>query len=441
MKNGKWLCSDWDHRDPRDDLHNVDDGLYLSALQRLPGSIRLLLQDSEMHVEIEEVDGVPLVTKIIKRREPEYLKGHENFFIFDDEGKRIPLSEEEYNELLGFKKDSEDVLNMEGDDLQSLDSEWTPPMDVHDVIYDATEYVHTVQRLVESEPFQKQSNQRKIEIIKKLQNDLIYSADYFPYPKDKRFHTEASKKVAKLIFDEDLTKQQLGAMLGPRCPDKRAEYVKELRARASKMMPGVDKARTLKKAQKVYDSLIRDRKAGRSAESSIFSDSDRAKLWALWRAKEAKNKGSVKLLSWQFKKLFSSKLQRTVVIPEMERIDNALASGKVTRDQAKEMQKACITSVNEKLRERVNALYGEKAQRIEQLKRDKVRALELPTWLTEAPLIEEPPAELTDEDIAFDLDSGPPDIEEVLDDQFFGPETVFDQEGMSQELLEGGSDT
>lgn len=433
-RNINWLCSDWDSRDPKDDLHNVEDGKFLEAIAKLPESFRLLMQDNDMHVEITEVNGEPIVTKIIKKRDEAFIQSTESYFVYDNEGARIPLTEDEYNKLLGLRTNPDDVFSLDGLDLQSIDSENSPARHVWDVIYDSTEYTRNINNLLENQSFQNNSPAEKQKIVDKMKEEQIYSADFFPYPVDKRLHSDAAKRVAALIEEKNLTKQQLGAILGPRNPEKRLAYVQELRSSARKMIPGPGKAATFKKAQAVYDQLVSDRKMFKNREDSIFTDTDRAKLWTIWRSKEARVHGEVKLLPWQFQKAYSAKLQKTVVVPALEKIDQQYDGGLITLEMARNLRTEVRKDATAKLAERMEALYGTKKVKPIEIQRGKAPILstQLPTWLVDVP-------EIKNEEVPLDLlaDVTSVEPEEVLPDYYFASDD-YSNDYLEETLLEGG---
>ena len=392
--NGHFLCSEWDHREPSCDIKDVETGKYLSALQDLPNSIRQLLEDSEMFCEVDDVEGSYHVTKIIRKRPAEYLTGEEHYFIFDKDGRRIPLTEEQFSELLGMKSSEDDVLNLDGEMLEGLNSEYTCPLDKHDVIVDYTEYVRKARAILSGEwPYQNISNGKKRELLHEAE-DLIYSADWFPYPQDKRLHSSHARKVASLIESRNLSKQQLGALLGPKDPDTRMAEVKKMRAIAAKMKSSPGKAKLLGRAQSIFDQMTKQRKAKKTAETALVDATDRSKLWAMWRERKALIEGQVELMSWQFQKAYRAKL------------DKLVSQSLITKEEA-----------SERLTERTKALYGEGISPVK-VERTKAPLLSVqkPDWLENAPPITN---DVVTEDFEMNTLAEFPEIEEVDDNLAF----------------------
>lgn len=171
---GHNLPSCLEHRDPKSDLTDIETGRYLQGLQDLPQSVRQLLEDGNLHVVLDEF-GV--IVKLIRKRDPEFLNGREDYFVIDQLGRRIPVTEEELDAQLGIEHNPDDVYNCSEVTLEGLDaqryseggedeeedhaveitgelvSEYVPPMDRWDVIYDATEYTQTARRIVELAQF------------------------------------------------------------------------------------------------------------------------------------------------------------------------------------------------------------------------------------------------------------------------------------------------
>jgi hypothetical protein len=366
MSRGHVLGSDWAHRDARDDYHNIDDGKFLSTLQQLPSSIRQLLQDSDMRVELREIDGKYRIVKIVKKREQAYLQGTTSFFVYDKDGKRIPLSEEEFNHLLGMEGNPDDVFNRQDVDLQTLDSEHIAPLDCWDVIYDATEFAVSAERMVDNEKWQTLPNTQKKAQLDQLADALIYSADYFPYPADKNLHSPRAKSIAKNIR-EGMTKQQLGALLGSREVDKRPEIIQDLRRKAQLISAGPEKAKILVRARTMMEQLVQQRKNYKGPIKDPICDSDRSKLWAMWRDQQIKNTGSVPLMPWQFEKAYRFKLQRRVL------------AGEITKQEAEQF-----------LAERMEKLFAKKGNPA--LGDEVIRANtepSLPPWLQAPPPLQE----------------------------------------------------
>jgi len=400
--NGHYLCSDFDHLDPRSDLEDIATGKFMEARSRLPESFRQLMQDESLFVQVEEVQGVPYVTKVVKRREPEFLTGSEIYFVFDNEGIKIPLTEEEYHKLLGLKNDPEDVLNMSNDDLETIGSVAVPPLDKYDVVYDCSEFVKELQKLLDL-----QDRDGKVAVSKEtladLQEELIYSADWFPYSADKRIQSSVACSIAEKIRSCDLTKQQLGALLGSKMTDNRLQIVKKLRKDAASLPLGKQKAGLLLRAQSIHHSVMKDMKAGKYQDQSIVTDDERAKLWYMWRNKKIETEGAIKLMPWQFQKAFSAKLNKKVT------------AGILSKEEAV----VCLS-------ERMEALYGEKKTTlvIERTKAPIV-SINLPQWVTEAKSVEE---EVVPEEMLGEWIPPTEEIEDITFEEEDTEQCVFEME-------------
>jgi hypothetical protein len=361
--NGHTLCSDHSQYDNSSGINDILCGNYLSALHQLSGNFRQLLEDSNLHVELVEFGGRNVVGKIVKRRESEFLTGQTRHFVFDNEGHRIPLEEEEFDKLLGLEGNPDDVYNTKDLVLESIDSETLPAFDAWDVVYDCTEYIRAVERLFEDEKWQAKPVVEKYTELTKLSNELIYSANWFQYPADKRIHGHKAKLIVKEI-EKGITRAQLGALIGPRNPEKRIESAQKLRKRALSMPLGIERGKVLVKAQQLTLDVIRDQRKIRVTGKTYdpISDSDRANLWAKWREREVKVNGSVQLMSWQFSKMYYAKLDKQVIAGQMTAQE---------RDQ--------------KHQDAMQRLYG--TNKVIQAVQEKTMPV-MPSWLVEAPSVE-----------------------------------------------------
>lgn len=360
----RWLVDSWDHRDPQDDLHDIDCGRYLQALHTLPQSLRQLLEDNSLYIELQEIDNKYQVTKITKKRESEFLQGTEKYFVYDDEGNRIPLSENEFDKLLNLEHDSEDLFETNEIQLETLDSEHTAPMDVWDIVFDASEYIK------EAEVFVNAWNEGRInpqlitnndpeEHLQAMQDTSIYSADWFPYAADKRIHSNRAKEIAEAIVKRDLTKAQLGAMIGPREPDCRVRAAQAMKIKAKKLKPGKEKADLLIKAQKLLLQTAKDFRKKQLPCYPTISNSDKNKLWTLWKEKEILLHKETKLISWQFERWYKQKLQLELQ-SQVEEIQQCLKVGSLGNIEAKAKIKSLQEEASKKLSNRMNELYGQK---------------------------------------------------------------------------------
>lgn len=285
-----WLVSEFDHRDPKNDLTDIDTGKYLQALSTLPNSIRQMMEDSDMHVELELIDGQYRIVHIVKRRNAEYLQGTEHFFIFDKDGKRMSLTEDQYNDLLGLKKNPLDVLNTSEVELSSLDSENSPPMDAWDVIFSAKEYLNNLWKL---------SANATEEEVQKLQDESIYSADWFPCNRDKRLRSKKALELVALIQKGRVTQFELARTLAEltRNPlQEKQDRALQMRQVALQMPLGKERAVLLKRAGDLLQEVFR----APNIQAKI-SNGEKNRLWEIWRDQQAIQRKTIKLKDWQVK--------------------------------------------------------------------------------------------------------------------------------------------
>ena len=394
MSQGHMLVCELDHRNPSSDLADVETGKALQAMSELPASIRMLLEDSNIHVQLEEVEGKYRIVKIVKKRDPGYVQGTENYFIFDSEGKRIPLTEEEYSELLGMKQNPEDVLSLDEEQLEGIDSSVSVAMDMWDVVYDASEFVGELKRLaaIQDETGEPISAAK----ITDLSEKLIYSADWFPYPTDKRLSSSVARKIADLIETRNLSRQQLASMLGNHGVDNRLDIVKSMRVKAGKLSPGKEKAALLNRAQSLFDLAMRDLKGGTYQDRPVVPTEDKAKLWALWRSQQISDRGEVQLMSWQYEKMERAKLQKNLVAPYQKQLDARREAGEISKDEYRDLLVRCQGEAAEALSASMQKLFGVRpGQRVERTKAPILRA-SLPSWIEDAPPMPEASGESDD---------------------------------------------
>jgi len=306
-----WLVSDFDHRDPDDELHDVETGRCLEALDYLPGNLRLLIQDNHCRVHIKEVDNSYRAVKIIKKREAEFLQGSENYFIYDKFGIRINLSEEEYDKLLGLEHNPEDVFNAEDVELETLDSDQNAPMDVWDVVWDASDYVNTAQRMIESG-----ASEYELGLLREGQHPQHedvkeYSADFFPYPSYRSTYSHRAVEVEAKILSDNLNRAGMMKMLYPaQHEDQRAAKAAKLKAKARTLPLGKERARLFKQAEAMLNSWRKAQKTKKKIASSELSRSECRRLWETWRKRQIDLHGSVELTHWQWAKMYYAKLKR-----------------------------------------------------------------------------------------------------------------------------------
>ena len=359
-RNRGWLVDDWNNRDPDDnDLNNIDDGKALSALSALSGNHRLLLQESDTHIELSLLGDFYRVAKIVKKREPEYIQGQDQYFITDKYGDRIPITEDKMDELLGINHNPEDIFNSSEVELEALEHTHTTPRDVWDVIFDATEGINRIQILTNSQEWQKHAtlpsrwyrercktreefekrkeiewNGSTTDITELKKSDVewlknsIYSADWFPYPVDKRIHHPRAKDIANRIKQGEFkTRQELSTVIGKtKIVDTRPEMAKQILKSAEGIRHGEKRAALYKKAQLITDQYRKSSPGRLVSERNIIPAGDRKKLWDLWRDQQMLSGKTVELLPYQYKRaLFGTLLRQG--LPEEEartRTQNAL---------------------------------------------------------------------------------------------------------------------
>jgi len=369
--NRGWLVHDWDNRDPSSKLEDIDCGGYLEALSSLSDNHRQLLQDNSMHINLTDMEDSYRVSKVVKMREAEYLQGSAQYFVLDSEGKRIPIDEDEWEKLTGGNPNPEDVYNHPDAELQGIE-EWTTPRDTWDILFDATPFIQASRQLLEDEVWQTKPGKQKLQDLEDLSNGVtivvqhdnysrkfqggIYSADWFPYPADKRLRSCRALGIAERI-KHGLTRGQLAHLLRDQI-DTTASDAVAIRKAALQLPLGKERAMRLQRAEEIRLSApsLSDRN-----KSGTITPSEKRRLWDIWRDKELADKGTVELTHWQYAKALKAKLLK---------------------------QGMSSLQANERVKECVCRLF-----------KQEVRALDLPTkevdvedllsWMREAPLPEE----------------------------------------------------
>jgi hypothetical protein len=349
---GHLLMSDLSHRDPINDLEDIDTGQFLQTLSELPTSLRQLMEDGDVHVKLAFWGGRYRIVKIIAKRNPEFKRGSKKHFIFDKESKRIPVSEEKLDEIIGLGGDPEDVYNNKEVEFGGLQEEHIPPMDAWDVCYDATDYLRRLEQLQENDELTPLLQREGIEAIDKMQDELIYSAKWFPTPVMKGLHSARARAIAKRI-ESGLTRQEMRRLLQSPA-DSTKEVVKVARLKARKMRPCREKGQILLGAIKIL-AIKAEATKQKKYPPAPLAQSEKAKLWGLWREAEMRRGGSVKLTSWQFRKALRAKLLR---------------EGHVDPE-----------SIEAYVQERVNAIYPRRAKEFGQYQEPVLDPSSLPEWL------------------------------------------------------------
>ncbi len=338
----------------------IECGETFTKVDELSQLQRQLVEDESLRVQLDDQGRV---VKLISRREPEYMQGREEFFITAQDGARIPISEDELDELVGNQANSEDVYIAAAEgkvELKDIESEFSTPRDMYDISFDATEFLQQVDSMdwseVEGDPS---------EILDELADEYIYSADWFPRKADKRIRSKACREALAKIQSsrESLPKQVIMQLIG-KSLDKRLSMIQELEKQAHSLKPGKMKASLLLRAQTIKLSRIRDlqrsrckwvdlhaeldplaiqtpadRKAFIAAyrqatpgpiklkfrvNSSKSLEGEAHHIWDAWAKHENEVKGGVVLTSWQYRLKVSFKLGEKI------------AKGFLTREEAQE---------------------------------------------------------------------------------------------------------
>jgi hypothetical protein len=362
---GHMLVSDLDNRDPISDLHDIETGKFLSAIDALPALVREDLCSSDIRVQLD-ADG--RIVKVIKRRNPEFLQGTEREIEVLADGTRVPS-----NEDLGLVEDSEDVYSCcelvrgtgalsdsyDDEDVEFSDvdedshtvTEYSAPMDRWDVVFDATAYIQAAHQLQQTAEYRKADAGERQELLEKLGDEMIYSADLFPCARDKRVRGLAARLLSR-IQAGDMTKAELGKLtLGG---NEREKKLVALRAQVRKST-GKARGKIMLQAQAMRQSRINAMRNARgfvmqydeASEkyvavkrqgntvrcTSTLSQGEISMLWDAFRQYEAQSKGAVALPAWQFKRALTAKLQRLV------------AKGELTQQEAKVRYQKSLTNV------------------------------------------------------------------------------------------------
>jgi hypothetical protein len=322
----RWLTTDWDHRDPDHDLEDVETGKCLDAIDGVGGLTRMLLESTDFHAQVEDEDGHYRITKLIRKRNPEFQQGKEVYFVYDDEGRRISLSEDQMDHVLGLTHNPEDVFEADVT-LEGIESEHIAPMDAWDVVWDETD-VYRAEKRLEKAPFWDSFSEEQQEQEFQMLRDGIhpeypdtreYSANFFEYPQDKRCTSVKAKLIAKQITETNVSRGRLAQLLSePPKRDLRPEKARKLKEQAAHLPPGKDKLRLMNQANAMMSCYARSlramrRKGKRFADEQPVSASDKRTLWALWREQELVKHGKVELTQWQYERALYAKLVRSGV--------------------------------------------------------------------------------------------------------------------------------
>jgi hypothetical protein len=281
------------------------------------------MQDSDVHIQVMEIGSRTVISKIVQKRDPEYLQGTDQYFGVTPSGERFPLTEEQHDLICGISRNPEDVYECDGIELVGLEAitgEHFVPRDTWDIIYDATDYLRAAKRLTQGEnaggingqTFLQMSSQRRAEVLQKLADHgscRIYSAKWFPRKADKRIKTVRAKRIEALLKERTIPRSEMARLIGRPYfddRDKRPGLIRELTGKAEKMTPGPDRARVMRRAQSLKQSVRIDRQR---AEPPVMGG-EKERLWSLWMDSQMREHGSVKLMPWQFEAAMRAKKSR-----------------------------------------------------------------------------------------------------------------------------------
>lgn len=339
-----WTTDEWDHRDPIDDLHDVETGKYLSAMQELPQSVRQLMQESDFFVVIDESNRV---TKEIHKRDPEFQTGNYVYRVKTEDGEKL-LDEEALDKLLGLEGSPDDVYanpdNLEyghvsmsaeeSDDNMSdgntvVECDYVAPMDRWDLIYDDSEYRKAAIEYTHSSAYARHSERTRQWVFSKLYDENVYSADMFLKKQDKRLKTQLTKDMAKCIQEGSVQ----GKDLVQWTKDKTDPKVPEINKLTWMLYSGrcvcygKRRVNVWKRRQELIEKRINAMKKMKTFKFNDngdiehipsvnavqnLSSSDKQKLWDLWRKEQVLNEGEIKATSWVYAKIVSKKFMLKV---------------------------------------------------------------------------------------------------------------------------------
>ena len=321
-----WLCSEWDNRDPNSDLEDIETGKFLDAIDSLPQLTRQLLEDSDLRVDLEEVNNRYEVVTIVKKREPEYLNSKSSFFILDANGDKVTLSEREFDALLKIQHNPEDLYEVDGLDLTSLEGHYSTPKDIWDTLYNSKEYLKTARTLLQNDKWQARPRSAKAKQLKQIADgksaefpdSSVYSADWFYYTQDKRLHTKRTKEIAEIISTQDISASQLKSLIAQFKPpyDARPAKAAKLRQEAENLPLGRKRALKLQRADRMMECHHVTRRAQLKQGWQEIPQDEVNKLWDLWRECHLKAHGKVSLTYWQYEKMVFEKQIRSGMLPK-----------------------------------------------------------------------------------------------------------------------------
>lgn len=386
------LSSELGNSDDVDDLHDIQTGRFLQAIGTLSHSIRSYYEAEQSRVKTIEFMGRRIISKIVVRRNSEFIQGQDRYFGISADGKRVPMSEEEWEAYTGGTTNEEDVYEHGDTEFITLDRDYSAPMDRWDVLFDATEYINYVKNLQKqldkledaqlelldttnprkskndiiisrAEFFvQKEANIPPKALLDKVNysirglikqtrtnlrdapkrvNELTYSSNWFPQKQDKRLFSKKAQDIIDVINTSDLSKLEVGRMIGNPL-DRRPELVQQFRKQAEKTKPGRKKGQLLIRAQRVAESRMNDMvhrsitEDGKGILVTIqkqetqIPQSDMTRIWEAWHRRCIELYGENKLTSWKFKQHLNRKY-----MPQLsERLKEQLDKKEISKEEA-----------------------------------------------------------------------------------------------------------
>jgi hypothetical protein len=338
------LISDLEHRDMETEIEGS-----FAKFDTLSPLNRQLSQEENVRADFLG----NRVTKVVKRRDPEFQQGTEQSFVVDKEGMMIPVSDDEMKDILDSGE--EDIYR--NSTPVSIEDRHFTPRDRWDLVFDASEFLQEVRKnlgIINS-----LSGRSREKYLERMTDEHLYSANIYPPKRDKRIRRgfeEVARDIGKLDRDQLLIICNHGRDVTP-------EYIRKLRREAWKMKKGRARAAKLEKAaeisrvrivnlrketsfkrrvekeeqyltaarQELFQKIdpetrlaLRKEIIGteRSLQAArkkllkfilsgssvpVISRSERASLWSLWIDSRSEE---TRLPAWKFERLYRAKLTR-----------------------------------------------------------------------------------------------------------------------------------
>lgn len=389
-RKGHPLADELDHRTFETE---IDGGF--AWLDEVSQNIRMLAEDSNNRIDVEK----NRIVKVVRKRDPEYLQGEEQQFGTTADGKRVPLSDDVY--------DNEEV------ELVSIDSEWLPAKDKWDLIFDATPFLQKVEMM--RERFNKMEVSKRNWVLNKMSEDLVYSSDWFP-TKRKIVPMRADiKALLNLVRKGKITRAGVFAFCNP-ITEKKLANAQRIYLKAKRMPMSRGKANTLQQARKVKLSAITEMKKksrwarvfereeatllaakqellqkditpedkallmeeinqtseriargrrklfalaikGEGDYSDGMSITDKKNLWDAFFLAEIEKNGEVKLSRARFRRMLYQQLFRQIYPAQAEKAEKALEEKKISRKEMEARLKKVKGVIWKKVNEKTAKLY------------------------------------------------------------------------------------